>query len=406
MNMRVSAYAKDHFGHKRTTTEDVYRVYEDLGLYIVCDGSRDRDGRWAAETVCDAIHQTILAQKQLLSEYKKAPSRAKRLEIQTLAQKAVQQACAVIYQSVVVDQVRGFSTTAVDLLIVLEDCAVSAHVGNTRFYLIRNSKALKITQDHTYYEEMLAGNPTGKGINPSFKKRLTRAIGDSESVPVATTAVSLMPRDLLLLCSNGFSDHLDAEGRDLVGLCTGKDAANLAQIAARLVDHALSHGSDDNIAIALVQVETDAVNAPAVAPSRDARRQLDLLRSIEAFSGIKDDEAALLKLQGLLTFRTAQPGAVIVEQGSPSDEMFVLLSGSVDVKVAGKSVALRKTHDVIGEMGFFTRELRSATVVARDATELMAIQRWEFDALVESEWKLGFRILEGIVQELAHKLKG
>jgi serine/threonine protein phosphatase PrpC/CRP-like cAMP-binding protein len=400
--VRASAKAKDHFGLGRETTEDVFRIHEDLGLYLVCDGSRDTDGRWAAETICDVVYRELKKSQDVLSQYKSAPSKAGRSAVERSLTAAIEKAASEIFKACFIDKKRKASASALGAMLFLGDYALSAHVGNTRLYLVRAGKPLRLTRDHTYYEEMLRQAPGGQ-VNPVFKKRLTRAIGDSESVPLAVISIPLMPEDLLVLCSNGVSDHLAEDGEDLRALATSGDPNTLH---TRLVEWALSRKSDDNITALVVRITPEpGATSAAIPVQRDARKQIDLLRSLKILSGIRDDERALLKLQGILTFRKAQAGDVIVQQGSPSDEMFVVLSGKTEVRADGKAVAARGPGEVIGEMGFFDGRLRSATVVAVQSTELMSIQRWEFDALVQQDWRMGYRILEAVVVALAGKLE-
>lgn len=400
--MRSTAKAKDHFGHGRDTSEDVYKIHEDLGLYLVCDGSRDPDGRWAAETICEIVQREIRSHGKAIEAYHAAPSGPARGAIERLLKDAFDVACAEIYRACYVQKSRKPSSSALGAVLFLGDFAISAHVGNTRLYLIRDGKAQRLTRDHTYYEEMLRQLPKGGQVNPSFKKRLTRAIGDTESVPVTVVSAPLLPGDLLILCSNGLSDHLSADGEEMRALCAG-DPQTLHQ---RLVDWALAQKSDDNITALVVRIAADAAAGQASLPiQRDVRKQIELLRSLKIFQGIRDDDRALFKVQGLLTFRQAKPGDVIVQQGGPSDEMFVLISGQTEVKAGSKVVAHRGPGDVIGEMGFFDGRLRSATIVATQPTELMSIQRWEFDALVEQDWRLGYRIVHAVVVALANKLE-
>jgi protein phosphatase len=338
-----------------------------------------------------------------LAAYKAAPSKAQRAQLEQALQGAVQQACAKVYRACFVEKSRKPSSAALGAVLVLEDYAISVHVGNTRLYLVRGGKTLRLTLDHTYYEEMLRQMPKGSPLNPAFKKRLTRAIGDSESVPLAVTSVPLMPDDLLILCSNGLSDCLSADASEVGALCK---AGAPATLHTRLVEFALSRKSDDNITAVVAQITADPQTASAPTPiERDPRKQLEVLRGLKIFHGIRGDERALLKMLGLLTFRHAKAGDIIVQQGSPSDELFVLLQGKSEVRAGDKVIAHRGPGDVIGEMGFFDGRLRSATIVATQATELMSIQRWEFDALVEQDWRLGYRILEAVVVAMAGKIE-
>ncbi len=404
--MRITAHAKDHFGHNRTTTEDVYRIFEDLGLYLVCDASRDRDGRLAAETVCELIYRYLLERRTAVDDYNAAPSREKRLAVEALLTESVQAASEVIYVRREIEKKMIVEGLALEALLTLADCAISAHVGNTRLYLLRAGKATLLTQDHTVYQELLAGAPKGASINPVLKKSLSRSIGKAQSVAVARICIPLMAGDKLLMSSDGLTDFLPSDGKDfseILGKLSPGDASR------KLVELALSRGSTDNITALVVGVEAPNLvkknSEERTLTQIDSSQQLKLLQNISVFTGIKDDETALLKLHSLLTTRKVKAGTVIVEAGAPSDELFIIVSGKADVIVSGQIVGPCKANETIGEMGFFTREPRSATVKASEATVLLSIQRWDYDELVTQDQRLGRVIAEAVLIGFAKRMK-
>ncbi len=405
--MRITAHAKDHFGHNRTTTEDVHRIFEDLGLYLVCDASRDRDGRLAAETVCELIYRYLLERRTAVDDYNAAPSREKRLAVEALLTESVQAASEVIYVRREIEKKMIVEGLALEALLTLADCAISAHVGNTRLYLLRAGKATLLTQDHTVYQELLAGAPKGASINPVLKKSLSRSIGKAQSVAVARICIPLMAGDKLLMSSDGLTDFLPSDGKDfseILGKLSPGDASR------KLVELALSRGSTDNLTALVVGVEagepkqerTPAMGSPI---SIESSRQLSLLRKVSVFAGVGDDESALLKLQSLLTTRQVQPGTIIVEAGAPSDELFIIVSGKADAIVNGKIMGPCKPGETIGEMGFFTREKRSATVKATEPTLLLSIQRWDYDEMVSQDQRVGRVIAEAIIVSFADRVR-
>lgn len=60
-----------------------------------------------------------------------------------------------------------------------------------------------------------------------------------------------------------------------------------------------------------------------------------------------------------------QAGATLIEMGACDNDVFLLLSGSVDILVKGTNVATRTANDIVGEMAAVDPTMpRSATVVA------------------------------------------
>lgn len=68
------------------------------------------------------------------------------------------------------------------------------------------------------------------------------------------------------------------------------------------------------------------------------------------------------------TVRTFESGEVLLRQGADADGLLVILDGAVEVSVvysgATHSIARLERHAIVGELGVFTRERRSATVTA------------------------------------------
>jgi small-conductance mechanosensitive channel/CRP-like cAMP-binding protein len=91
-----------------------------------------------------------------------------------------------------------------------------------------------------------------------------------------------------------------------------------------------------------------------------------ILSRIEVFSGIPAD--GLARLAGACATRGFQAGEVLVRQGGTDDELFVIISGAVEVLVSRGDEAVRVARmtagDWFGEMALLTGEPRSATVRA------------------------------------------
>ena len=127
-----------------------------------------------------------------------------------------------------------------------------AHVGDSRAYLVRDGKALSLTQDHTVVGDLLRM----KVIKPeqvrthARRSILTRAIGLALFVQPDIFTVELKADDRLVLCSDGCWGVLEDD--DFATLTSR--AANAEAICQALVGAALDHGSDDNVSVVAVHV--------------------------------------------------------------------------------------------------------------------------------------------------------
>ncbi|NOQ34638.1 MAG: cyclic nucleotide-binding domain-containing protein [Methylococcaceae bacterium] len=108
-----------------------------------------------------------------------------------------------------------------------------------------------------------------------------------------------------------------------------------------------------------------------------------------------------------------QEGDVIVEEGSPGSEMFLIYSGSVDILSSTKvtdeqesqqRIAQLQHGDFFGEMAIFSEDLRSATVVAANECELVMIDGSTLLNFMDENPEKGYFILrhlfEGLVQRM------
>jgi small-conductance mechanosensitive channel/CRP-like cAMP-binding protein len=102
------------------------------------------------------------------------------------------------------------------------------------------------------------------------------------------------------------------------------------------------------------------------------------LSAIEIFEPLTDDET--MQLAKETARRTFAPGETIIRGGEAGETMFVVNSGAVTVQVAdaegnGKARVLATLTEgkFFGEMALLTGEPRSATVVAKEETEVFEI---------------------------------
>jgi CRP-like cAMP-binding protein len=142
------------------------------------------------------------------------------------------------------------------------------------------------------------------------------------------------------------------------------------------------------------------------------------LKNIPIFTGLTDGQ--LEKLMRIMTVKVIAAGASIIKEHERGTDMFILLSGDVEVsktlmlKVAGRGLDTRdkmlqrlsaSDHAFFGEMGFFDEQgERSATVAALTPCEVAVITKEGFFALAESDKDLGYVILKNIIRIVSVRL--
>ena len=98
--------------------------------------------------------------------------------------------------------------------------------------------------------------------------------------------------------------------------------------------------------------------------------------------------------------RSFKPGQAIFTEGDYGDFMYVLLEGSVEVLVHGKSVGTFDPVELFGEMAIIDPQPRSATVMAKTACKLARINRPRFLVLVQGQPEFALQVMQGLVDRI------
>jgi CRP-like cAMP-binding protein len=135
----------------------------------------------------------------------------------------------------------------------------------------------------------------------------------------------------------------------------------------------------------------------------------DVLRDIGLFGGMDDD--TLTDLARELPTQHVEVGSVVVEEGSMAHEMFVVVSGELEVvkRTATGSdvrVAVFGPGDWFGEMAIVDVQPRSATVRAIAPTMLLRMSSEHVEALLyRKNMKAYSLLLMNIARELSRRLR-
>jgi CRP-like cAMP-binding protein len=99
---------------------------------------------------------------------------------------------------------------------------------------------------------------------------------------------------------------------------------------------------------------------------------------------------------------------VIVAEGTPANEVFVMIEGGAAVQIGGRQIGTIGEGEVFGEISFLTGQPRSASVVALGACLVQVIQREQFASMIKSNPQLMVHVattLANRVVELNGKLQ-
>lgn len=98
-------------------------------------------------------------------------------------------------------------------------------------------------------------------------------------------------------------------------------------------------------------------------------------------------------------------GEVICKAGDKSENMFVILTGSVEIRTAeGVALLTEDAVTTIGEAGLLTGEARSATVAAKTAVTTLSINRRRLLPLMSHDAELSKYLYRNVLYMVRGKL--
>ena len=105
------------------------------------------------------------------------------------------------------------------------------------------------------------------------------------------------------------------------------------------------------------------------------------LRKFDMFENLSSDELSLIAKE--TRAREFAAGVVVCEEGSQSDTMFFIDSGSVVISKQGVSLARLEPGDYFGEMSLITGDPRNATVTTHESSVLLEVSAPVFHVIIE-----------------------
>ena len=220
-------------GIVRDNNEDSYKIGENF--LIVADGM---GGHNAGEVASNIAVETA---SRVLSEA--AEGYREKIE------EAIITANNNVY-ALATGERKGMGTT-MDVCVCSEGKVYIGHVGDSRVYVIRDKKAVKITEDHSYVEMLVAKGELTKeeAENYPMKNMITRAVGIGVSVECDLYELDIKPGDKIVLCTDGLTNMVsDAELEKVIN--TSK---NIDEAVKTLVAKANKAGGTDNITLIIAE---------------------------------------------------------------------------------------------------------------------------------------------------------
>ncbi len=239
---------KSDTGRRREINQDSFFVMPEAGVFLVADGvgghcSGEVASRTAMTDMAAFIRENPVPEEggdDAVTDYFLSLISSVNSHVHELAQGT---------------EPRGMATTLL-MLYIRNDTAYVINVGDSRAYLIRNKNIVKVTEDHTFVNDLVK-----KGIITEDQARshpdrnmITRAIGADETVKPDFYMFPVYSGDIILMCTDGlYNEVSEEEMRRTLLTCE-----NMRDACSRLVDDANRHAGNDNITVISVRFLSDS----------------------------------------------------------------------------------------------------------------------------------------------------
>lgn len=220
--MRVVGYSQK--GNKSELNEDAFLVMTSQRVFIVADGvgggpSGHAASRAFVEECLELARKSSLTKDVVHNCFKNANTKVHSLAIQSGQQ--------------------GMASTLVAAFIDKEGLHVF-HAGDSRAYLLRDGRLLRLTEDHSKVVQREGGGE---------KALVTRAIGIRSSIDIEYARFEWLPFDILALTSDGISDPLE---EDAINKIVGDETFSLFDKVRTLCKEAENRGGQDDKTVVIV----------------------------------------------------------------------------------------------------------------------------------------------------------
>ncbi len=204
------------------------------------------------------------------------------------------------------DKDRGYVCTF-SALIIKSNTAHVFHIGDSRVYLLRSGDLEQLTDDHRL-------------VVSADQSYLSRALGISEQLEIDYCSMQIEAGDVFVLATDGVYEYAPAPFV-VESISGGGD--DLDTVARRVAEHALAQGSDDNLTLQIVRIDT----LPEPAANELSRHWTELppapvLEPRMVFEGYR----IIRELHG------SSRSHIYLAQDCDNDELLALKTPSIDLR--------------------------------------------------------------------------
>lgn len=226
-------------GIVRSVNQDDFYIDPEGRFFIVADGMGGHAGGQEASRIATETIKTYLDENWSAT-----------ISTPDLLEKAIWEANQDILDDQDTHPERADMGTTVVVLVFREEMPWCAHIGDSRFYRLRQETLDQITEDQTWVARAMKMGDLSpeEARNHPWRHVLSQCLGRRDLNQLDIQQVDILPGDRCLLCSDGLTEEVqDDEISTHLGGSADCDTA-----AAALVAAAKHNGGSDNITVVIL----------------------------------------------------------------------------------------------------------------------------------------------------------
>lgn len=240
----MELYTQTDIGLVRSSNQDAVEgglLYDGRVMWaVLCDGMGGANGGNVASDIATTVARESIASFDVNGSDQQS---------EDFLREIINKANDKVYRKQCRDfTLQGMGTT-MELVVVKDNWARIAHVGDSRVYHISNENIRQVTVDHSVVQEMVNRGeltPQQAMVHPG-KNYITRAVGVRADVQSDYIEFPFRADDVIIICSDGLSNYISNDSiLSYVKLYSG------AVLTEALVEAAKKHGGGDNISVAVL----------------------------------------------------------------------------------------------------------------------------------------------------------
>lgn len=239
-NFRITSNGVTHTGHVRTRNEDSILLLPEESLWTVADGMGGHHaGDFASQTITQNLG--LFKQQQSIDD-----------SILLLEENVINSNTIIRRKSEKMGKSATIGSTVV-CLHIWRNFAFIFWAGDSRLYRFRNNILERITEDHSYVEELVKmGKIEAKDAeaHPAANVVL-KAVGIDDILRMDFDYFELLDEDILIICSDGL--YKDLEDRKITSVIKA-NTGDMGSLAEALLISSLNAGGTDNTSIVVLKV--------------------------------------------------------------------------------------------------------------------------------------------------------